>query len=188
MEKKKNWFAFIVIMIYSKTLSFWEWFCLSVCWFCKLVVQGTSFWQTCLESVYTEGLIWMKVKACSVNLLSWSSALTMLSCSAGQEKQQGSDAPDWTPGSAPRSSETMGQLLNVSEFQFCNLSNSINKSLARKNKKHLTVGLYSVQFRSVTQPCPTLCDPMNCSMPGLPVHHQLREFTQTHVHWVADAI
>ena len=47
---------------------------------------------------------------------------------------------------------------------------------------------YSVQFSSVTQSCPTLCDPMNCSMPGLPVHHQLPEFTQTHVHRVSDAI
>jgi len=43
-------------------------------------------------------------------------------------------------------------------------------------------------FSSVTQSCPTLCDPMNCSMPGLPVHHQLPEFTQTHVHQVGDAI
>ena len=40
----------------------------------------------------------------------------------------------------------------------------------------------SVQFSSVAQACPTLCDPMNCSTPGLPVHHQLPEFTQTHVH------
>ena len=46
----------------------------------------------------------------------------------------------------------------------------------------------SVQFSSVTQSCPTLCNPMNCSMPGLPVHHQLPEFTQTHVHRVSDAI
>ena len=46
----------------------------------------------------------------------------------------------------------------------------------------------SVQFRSVTQSCPTLCDPMNRSTPGLPVHHQLPEFMQTHVHWVSDAI
>ena len=45
-----------------------------------------------------------------------------------------------------------------------------------------------VQFSSVTQLCPTLCDPMNCSMPGLPVHHQLPEFTQTYVHRVSDAI
>ena len=46
----------------------------------------------------------------------------------------------------------------------------------------------SVQFISVAQSCPTLCYPMNCSTPGLPVHHQLPEFTQTHVHRVCDAI
>ena len=46
----------------------------------------------------------------------------------------------------------------------------------------------SVQFSSVAQSCPTLCDPMNRSMPGLPVHHQLADFTQTHVHRVSDAI
>ena len=46
----------------------------------------------------------------------------------------------------------------------------------------------SVQFSSVAQPCPTLCDPMNHSRPGLPVHHQLPEFTQTHVHQIGDAI
>ena len=46
----------------------------------------------------------------------------------------------------------------------------------------------SDQIRSVTQSCPTLCDPMNRSMPGLPVHQQLPEFTQTHVHQVSDAI
>ena len=44
------------------------------------------------------------------------------------------------------------------------------------------------QFISVTQSCPTLCDPMNCSTPGLPVHHQLPEVTETHIHWVCDAI
>ena len=46
----------------------------------------------------------------------------------------------------------------------------------------------SVQFSSVAQSCPTLCDPMNCSTPDLPVHHQLPEFTQTHIHQVSDAI
>ena len=46
----------------------------------------------------------------------------------------------------------------------------------------------SVRFSSVTQSCPTLCDPMNHSTPGLPVHHQLPEFTQTHVHRIGDAI
>ena len=50
------------------------------------------------------------------------------------------------------------------------------------------LGRLSVQFSSVTQSCPTLRDPMNRSMPGLPVHHQLPEFTQIHVHQVSDAI
>ena len=44
------------------------------------------------------------------------------------------------------------------------------------------------QFTSVAQSCPTLCDPVDCSMPGLSVHHQLPEFTQTHIHWVGDDI
>ena len=48
--------------------------------------------------------------------------------------------------------------------------------------------IQSVQFSSVAQSRPTLCNPMNRSMPGLPVHHQLPEFTQTHVHRVGDAI
>ena len=52
--------------------------------------------------------------------------------------------------------------------------------------KHLWLCLH--QFSSVVQSCSTLCDPVNCSTPGLPVHHQLLEFTQTHVHRVSDAI
>ena len=47
---------------------------------------------------------------------------------------------------------------------------------------------YENQFSSVTQSCPTPCNPMNRSMPGLPVHHQLPEFTQTHIHRLSDAI
>ena len=56
---------------------------------------------------------------------------------------------------------------------YCNLSSAVTQS---------------VQFSSVTQSCLTLCNPMNCSMPGLPVHHQLPESTQTHAHRVGDAI
>ena len=52
----------------------------------------------------------------------------------------------------------------------------------------IIINIRSDQIRSVTQSCPTLCDPMNCSTPGLPVHYQLPEFTQTHVHRVRDAI
>ena len=56
---------------------------------------------------------------------------------------------------------------------YCNLSSAVTQS---------------VQFSSVTQSCLTLCNPMNCSTPGLPVHHQLPESTQTHAHRVGDAI
>ena len=59
-------------------------------------------------------------------------------------------------------------------------------TIATKRIKYL--GIRSDQIRSVTQSRPTLCDPMNHSTPGLPVHHQLPEFTQTHAHRVGDAI
>ena len=55
-------------------------------------------------------------------------------------------------------------------------------------KIHCSVQFSSVQFSSVAQSCTTLWDPMNCSTPGLPVHHQLQEFIQAHVHQVSDAI
>ena len=61
-------------------------------------------------------------------------------------------------------------------------NNATAKILSSKSLK------LQVQFSSVAQLCPTLCDPMNRSTPGLPVHHQLPELTQTHVHQVSDAI
>ena len=51
-----------------------------------------------------------------------------------------------------------------------------------------TMRWISCQFSSVAQSCSTLCDPMDAARQGLPVHHQLPEFTQTHIHWVGDAI
>ena len=68
-------------------------------------------------------------------------------------------------------------------FIFCHLEK-------KKKCEHIQPGYYehTVQFTSVAQLCPPLCNPMNCSTPGLPVHHQLPEFTKTHVHWVGDAI
>ena len=56
------------------------------------------------------------------------------------------------------------------------------------SEKLVDISFFSVQFSSVAQSCPTLCDPTNHSTPGLPVHHQLPEFTQTDVHRVSDAI
>ena len=65
--------------------------------------------------------------------------------------------------------------------------NTLQQAIARHIQEFLKCSLVT-QFSSVAQSCPTLCDPMNCSTPGLPIHHQLPESTQTHVHWVGDAI
>ena len=59
---------------------------------------------------------------------------------------------------------------------------------AHMTSKQSEITTGSVPLSSVAQSCPTLCDPMNRSTPGLPVHHQLPEFTQTHIHRVGDAI
>ena len=59
---------------------------------------------------------------------------------------------------------------------------------AQVRQEHRMWVRLSDQFSSVTQTCPNLCDPMDCSTPGLPVHYQLPVFTQTHVHWVSDVI
>ena len=68
-------------------------------------------------------------------------------------------------------------------------SQTLPKNWRRGNvSKLIFLSQHSAQFSSVTQLCPTSCDPMNRSTPGLPVHHQLLEFTQTHIHRVRDAI
>ena len=71
----------------------------------------------------------------------------------------------------------------------CNLENQYLLFFFLPQIKHQNLLFRKLlRFRSVTQPCPTLCDPMDCSMPGLPIHHQLPELDQTHVHCVGDAI
>ena len=68
-------------------------------------------------------------------------------------------------------------------------SEKVDLKLNIQNTKIMALVLISsIQFSSVSQSCPILCDPMNCNTLGLPVHHQLPEFTQTHVHRVGDAI
>ena len=63
------------------------------------------------------------------------------------------------------------------------------KKFFLNNKKQKDKGNHLlVQFSSVVQSCPTHCNPMDCSTPGFPVHHQLSELTQTHVHWASDVI
>ena len=63
-----------------------------------------------------------------------------------------------------------------------------HSGIVEEQRKTIDSKVSSVQFSSVAQSCPTLCNPVNRSTPGLPVHHQLPEFTQTHIHRVRDAI
>ena len=71
-------------------------------------------------------------------------------------------------------------------MRWMKLEPTIQSEVSQKEKHQYSFS--SVQFSSVSQLCPTLRDPINLSTPGLPVHHQLSEFTQTHVHCVGDAI
>ena len=74
----------------------------------------------------------------------------------------------------------------VTDFIFLGSKITADGDCSHEIKRHLLLGNKVMtnldQFSSVAQSCPALCDPMNRSMPGLPVHHQLPEFTQTHVH------
>ena len=76
--------------------------------------------------------------------------------------------------------------LNIYIISFCTPLLTIK--ISQHKWKKFSALLSVIQFRSVAQSCPTLCDPINHSTPGLPVHQQLLEFTQTHVHQVGDAI
>ena len=97
---------------------------------------------------------------------------------------QGVQARSFGVGGAkfPHTSDPKKQ--NMKQKQCCNKFNKDFKKMCCAVLSHFS----SVQFSSVAQSCPTLCDPMNRSTPGLPVHHQLPEFTQTHIHQVCDAI
>ena len=90
----------------------------------------------------------------------------------------------------------MSQKASHTEAKYFELkiTNKIGRKSNLKMSKRLEYWLYKKEhtnmqsFSSVAQLCPTLCDPMNQSMPGLPVHHQLPESIQTHLHWVSDTI
>ena len=90
-----------------------------------------------------------------------------------------------------------GTMETVTDFIFLGSKITADGECSHEIKKHLLLErktmtnlaqFSSVQFSSVAQSCPILCDPMNPSMPGLPVHHQLPESTQTHVHQLGNAI
>ena len=84
-------------------------------------------------------------------------------------------------------SEKVGLKLNIQNTKIMTSSPITSWEIDGETVETVADFIFS-QFSSVTQSCPTLCNPMNRSTPGLPVHHQLLEFTQTHVHRVSDAI
>ena len=85
------------------------------------------------------------------------------------------------------SSVSLGKLTKFSGLHLSHLQNRMKILLISLDYKALELML-NIQFSSVAQSCLTLCNPMNRSTPGLPVHHKLPEFTQTHAHRVGDAI
>ena len=91
-------------------------------------------------------------------------------------------------GRGKQSIESVLKAAQVLDLGFKPALRHMLKLLNETVSKELKENMRTVQFSSVAQSCLTLCNPMNCSTPGLPVHHQLPEFTQTHVHQVSDAI
>ena len=82
------------------------------------------------------------------------------------------------------------KILREEDFSRWSLSNIDRTMSVLLSIMSLLLGkcFISVQFSSVAQSCPILCDPIDCSTPGVPVHHQFLKLTQTHVHRVGDAI
>ena len=78
--------------------------------------------------------------------------------------------------------------LPMSHQEYAESSAELSAALPKSVLRNYVLVISSVQFSSFVQSCLTLCSPMDCSTTGLAVHHQWMEFTQTHVHWVGDAI
>ena len=94
-------------------------------------------------------------------------------------------------GTTPRANNNtmdkhIGLIQTIKYHTGMGITNKMQEPSMTSKRQQMTKA--PIQFSSVTQSCPTLCDPKNRSMPGLPVHHQLPKFTQTHAHQVGDAI
>ena len=142
---------------------------------------GNSTWVR-TGTPWRTGHLWLWTMLIHVASFSWSGFETtrnFLQCSPWWKQYI------FLPPHTYTLSHSLGSLV-VSSFFWRNHCFSMQSS-SRRFVSVLDL-LSSVQFSSVAQLCPTLCDPMICSRPGLPVHHKLPEFTQTHVHRVGDAI
>ena len=100
----------------------------------------------------------------------------------------------YTTGDQWRNNSRKNEGMEPKQQQYPVVDVTGDRSKVQCCKDQYCIGTWNIrsirsdEIRSVTQSCPTLCDPMSRSTPGLPVHHQLPEFTQTHVHQVSDAI
>ena len=154
----------------------WYFYCLYL-FYCIFYLHHSE-WGECIPSTLSGGIIyWLAKKVCSHFRGHWDTLLFIVQHCATFLVKTTSCPLLWAWG--------VEFLSSVNTFFLRNLeSHSIYTGSVNSQETITTI----IQFSSVAQSCPTLCDPMNRSMPGLPVHHQLPEFTQTHVHRVGDAI
>ena len=96
--------------------------------------------------------------------------------------------PDAQSESSQEETSDKANLRAILQYNYPIIFQCVKSYLSRINYSKLKEIKESVQFSSVTQLCPTLCNPMDCSTLGFPVHHQLPELTQTHVHRVSDIV
>src|SRR5574337_1031292 len=104
-----------------------------------------------------------------------------------KEKFPRSVGAQYATGDQQRNNSRKNEGMELKQKQYPVVDVTSDRSKVRCYKEQYCIGTWNVQIRSVAQSCPTLCDPMNHSTPGLPVHHQLPEFTETHIHQVSDA-
>ena len=128
----------------------------------------TSFWQLNLRELQTKLPVFLKPKPKHTSWLSLHSLIKASQKGSTDSEPKKTDLPlDWKKN------------INVQQWE------EFLTTIFRNGLPSVPI---APQFSSVTQSCPTLCDPIDCSTPGLPVHHQLLELAQTHVHRVSDAI
>ena len=203
---KINWWYMLGFISRPSILFHWS-MCLFLCqhhtvsllWFCsKFSNQKYEssnfvlcyFFKFCFITnilMWSSGLV---AKLCLTLPTPWNVAAVLLHCRQILYQQSHQGSPVWSGVSLWFSNCFFLMMSDVEYLFMCLLVPSMSSWRSVISPLYNWVALCpgSVQFSSVAQSCPTLCDPMNCSTPGLPVHHQLPEFTQTLVHWVGDAI
>ena len=147
----------------------------------------TKFWKEHVKAVYHRPAYLTYMQSTSCKMPDW--LKHKLESRLPGEISTTSDMQRIPLLMAESEEELRGLLMRVKEEnEKAGLKLNIKKTKIMASSPITSWKISSVQFSSVSQSCPTLCNPMNRSTPGLPVHHHLPEFTQTHVHGVCDAI